>query len=347
MVGRKIRLIISTLCDAIGLFSLIIFLNKLFRKKRTVILMYHRVFDLGDEEEFPFYLVGPDTKMFERQIEYLTKRYNLLNLDEFAYLYQEEKDIPPNTVIITIDDGYIDCYNNIFPILKKYNCPATMFLSTGYVNSNSLFWVDELAYWIKKSSLKILKLEGLDYTFRIEDKKDKEKTINTLIKIFKSLKEVERKEMMNRLANTLGVKEKVNANLNLTWEQVKEMSQNRISFGAHTVNHPILTRISDEEARREVIDSKESIEGRIAQQVTTFCYPSGESETFNEFHKRLLKENGFLCAVASFGGAVGEKSDLFSLERISVDRSDTMPLFKAKIAGIFEIKKTLEKVLKT
>lgn len=340
---RKIRLFVSVLFNITGLFSLLVFLNKLFKRNKVIILMYHRVFDLDDKGEFPHCLAGPSSGSFRMQVEYLSKKYNLITLEELALFCREKKHIPPNSAVITIDDGYIDCYRNIFPILKKYNAPATMFLPTGYVGTDLLFWVDELAYRIKNTKLKEFSLDGLGGRFKLESKKDRQEAMDSVIKIFKRLKEENRRQAMDALIKLLSNEEKISANLNLTWEQVREMAGQRVSFGAHTITHPILTRINEEEARKEILGSKRRIEQEIKKPVLTFCYPSGENDTFNEFHKEILKENGFLCAVSTVSGTVGRKSDLFALKRIYVDKADTMALFKAKLSGIFSVFAVREK----
>jgi peptidoglycan/xylan/chitin deacetylase (PgdA/CDA1 family) len=61
----------------------------------------------------------------------------------------------------------------------------------------------------------------------------------------------------------------------LSWEEAKEMSRNGISFGAHTVSHPILTKLPLDRARKERLDSKRRIEQELDREVTTFCYPNG------------------------------------------------------------------------
>ncbi len=95
-------------------------------KKGTVILAYHAVNDniTGIEELF----VSPNE--FYRQIEYLSKSgYKPLHFNEIKDYTKYKK-----TVIVTFDDGYADNYHIAYPILKKFNFKATIFMVAGYIN---------------------------------------------------------------------------------------------------------------------------------------------------------------------------------------------------------------------
>jgi peptidoglycan/xylan/chitin deacetylase (PgdA/CDA1 family) len=89
------------------------------------ILMYHYI---NDEEPLRSRL-GVSPKSFQRQMRFLKEHnYNVVTLDKITDLIKYKKRIPPKTIAITFDDGYIDNYANAYPILKKYNIPATIFV---------------------------------------------------------------------------------------------------------------------------------------------------------------------------------------------------------------------------
>ncbi|MDD5618273.1 MAG: polysaccharide deacetylase family protein [Candidatus Omnitrophica bacterium] len=91
------------------------------------VLMYHYVIEdkaLAKKDKRVI-----TTTTFEKQMRFLkTNKYNVITLEEFARLLKEKKEISRNTVVITFDDGHLDNYQNAYPILKKYNLPATMFV---------------------------------------------------------------------------------------------------------------------------------------------------------------------------------------------------------------------------
>lgn len=98
--------------------------------KGAVVLMYHSI-----AENKEFFTVTP--LAFEMQMKYLREHsFNVIDLNLFAKIIKEKKDFPPKTIVVTFDDGYEDNYINALPILKKYNIPATVFISTSYINKN-------------------------------------------------------------------------------------------------------------------------------------------------------------------------------------------------------------------
>jgi len=119
----------------------IILLAGLIRQRYTApIIMYHYV----------HYGANPDDKLvvtpeaFQRQMRFLKEhRYNVISLETLAVLIKEKRKIPARTIAITIDDGHKDNYSYIFPVLKKYNLPATMFVivnEIGRVQNDKLSW---------------------------------------------------------------------------------------------------------------------------------------------------------------------------------------------------------------
>lgn len=94
------------------------------------ILMYHKI----DKEESLKNKLAVSPETFERQMNFLSRnKYNVISLRQFVDLVKAKKMIPKNTVVVTFDDGYENNYREAFPILKKYNIPATIFIITDFI----------------------------------------------------------------------------------------------------------------------------------------------------------------------------------------------------------------------
>ncbi|MBI4972832.1 MAG: polysaccharide deacetylase family protein [Candidatus Omnitrophica bacterium] len=125
------------------ILAVILFFTGYLRRQYVVpIVMYHLV----NPEENPFIqrmIVSPET--FQRQMHFLKeKHYNVVTLESLVSLIKEQKNISPRTIAITFDDGYKDNYTHAFPILKKYNFPATIFIIVNEVaRADRLSW-DEI-----------------------------------------------------------------------------------------------------------------------------------------------------------------------------------------------------------
>ncbi len=289
------------------------------------ILLYHRV----GGAKYPWIHPSITPRDFEHQLIYLCQRYEVLSLDKIGRYIQERKPLPQKAAVVSFDDGYKDNYTCAYPILKKYNVPATIFLATGYIGSGNLFWTDKVRYIVLNTTLKTLELNGLaEYPLRSTG--ERLRAASRIVESLKNLPGEEKDSLIEKLVNISGVA--IPANLGkeliLSWDEVKEMSNNGIAFGAHTVTHPILTKLPLEEARREIIQSKQHIEQKLNQAVTTFCYPGGEPTDFNDDIKQIVKENGFACAVTVAPRMVTTGTDLYELGRISAQPNfNTFKLF--------------------
>lgn len=85
-----------------------------------------------------YHEIDPD--IFEKHIVFLKKHYNIISLQTIRDLMcnlKKENELPPNSLVITFDDGWSSNYN-LLPIFRKYNHPVTIFLSTGFVDTNSI-----------------------------------------------------------------------------------------------------------------------------------------------------------------------------------------------------------------
>jgi peptidoglycan/xylan/chitin deacetylase (PgdA/CDA1 family) len=120
----------------------------------------------------------------------------------------------------------------------------------------------------------------------------------------------------------------------LGWEEIRRLDRaGSLLFGAHTVTHPDLRALTEEQARAEIAGSKRELEEHIDREVETFCYPAG---FFGKRERRLVDEAGFTAAVTTEPGTNRPEDDPLTLRRIQVDRSDTLLDFQAKVAGAFD-----------
>jgi len=296
----------------------------------AAILVYHRVGIFQDKWSISTIAVLE----FEKQMKYLKKTYNILDLEELVSLIKEKKAIPKKTVVITFDDGYLDNYTFAFPILKKYKIPATIFLTTGYVGSNKIFWWDKLGYIIFNTKIEKINLKDFGEIYP-KSIRQSIQSFESFIEKFKNIPEEKRKDLIEELLNSTNVTipKQIVKDTILSWDQVKEMAENGIKFGAHTVNHPILTQISMKNAENEIVNSKKDIEKHINEPVRTFCYPNGLSTDFNNEIKNLLEENDFSCALTLIPKMVTLNSDLFELGRIPP--GEDFHTFKYCLSGLY------------
>jgi len=300
-----------------------------FRKDQVGILVYHRFSDV----DVPFRL---NHKIFDSQIRFLKNNYNFISLNEYSnYVNGLTEKLPDYSLILTIDDGYEDNYLYAYPILKKYSIPATIFLSTDFVDKRSWLWSNKLEYILKKTAKKVFEFSSTGNKIVKCSVGTFQEWHRTQLLIFNSLRvlpDKERVEELDELAKYLEVKvpEQVADNfIPLSWSQISEMNENKIDFGSHTCSHPILSQLDKKQLKYELRKSKEIITGKLQKEITSFCYPNGKIEDISANVIEAVRKEGYACAVTTILGYNKPKiADPFLLKRLSL--SNDQPHLLAK-----------------
>ena len=207
--------------------------NKLYPRKNVVILCGH------EGKDFPLC------------VDYLRKNCKVISLDDLLEIHHNGAVIPDNAVVITFDDGYRDNFTTVFPILKKYKMPATIFLATNMIDTAKVSSSYKVRYAIMNTKKKFVRFNARRW--KLTTPSNRERVTQELCNLLKELPEETRSLKADEISTPLDitVDEKKLPQM-LTWEQIKEMSDNGITFGAHSLNHPMLTRIPLEDARKEI-----------------------------------------------------------------------------------------------
>jgi len=318
----------ASIANHSGFLDAYAFLRRKLTKSQVAILAYHRVYPNKDN----WSLEPTSPRTFEQQMEYFCRRYEILSLDKLVQYIHHGKSLPEKAVVITIDDGYKDSYLCAYPILKKNRIPATIFLVTGHIGTANLFWWDRVSYVIHHISVEQLSLDELG-SHSLWSEPDKSRANLIVTERLKKLPEERKNLLIDKLFQLSGVEIPVDLGreLILSWDEVKEMSNGDISFGAHSVTHPILTNMPLEQAKYEIIQSKKDIEEKLGQRVTAFSYPNGD---FNAELVSFIKETGFTCAVSiSPNKLISPKDRLYGLSRIAAIENSNK--FKGMSCGLW------------
>ncbi|NOQ55755.1 MAG: polysaccharide deacetylase family protein [Nanohaloarchaea archaeon] len=300
---------------------------------KTRILMYHRVVeDTQAKNDVLPKMVTKDE--FENQMRYISLKYRPISLNQFLDDAKKGK-IKKKSIVITMDDGYKDNYTNAYPILTKYNVPASIFLTSGLIDTDKMLWFDEVSAMI--CSTKKMEIKIQNRIFNISSNEKKTSSIQNIISMLKKTDNEERLRWIKELQKECRTSKNLNnKNTMLSWKEVKEMSKNKlITFGAHTQTHPILSKMNLKDVENEIAKSKQIIGIKTGIEPGLFSYPNGGKEDFNKDIKRILKKYDFKCATSTISGLNDKNCDLFELKRIGCSHENDNIVFKVKISGIF------------
>jgi peptidoglycan/xylan/chitin deacetylase (PgdA/CDA1 family) len=307
--------------------------------KSLTVINYHRIDDphRKDFDSFkPNVSATPDN--FDRQMDYLSKWFNVVSMQDVLQWLGGQKKLLPYTALITFDDGYLDNYTFAYPILRAHNFPALIFLTTEHIGTDIPFYWDMAAYCFHHTKRDQLtfpdgKIEGWSNPEQLDQ------VTRKWIELMKTFPQAEKLVYVQRLPELLGVSipDGFFKKLMTNWDQVKEMQKGGIEFGAHTMHHPILTRIPLEEVRAEIEGSKSRIEKELGEPVLSFAYPNGQSSDLNDKIEKIVADSGIRAAFTLLNGPSSQdevKRNPFAIRRIFISYKHSLSEYAALLSPI-------------
>jgi peptidoglycan/xylan/chitin deacetylase (PgdA/CDA1 family) len=278
---------------------------------RLTIMIFHRV--LHDPD--PLLPFEVDARTFERRMRSLSGWFNVIPLGE-AVVRLRERSLPPRALCITFDDGYADNYEVALPILARLGLPATFFIATGYLDGGCM-WNDKVIESVRQFPGNALDLSnaGLDVC-RTGSNFERIETIEHLLGRLKYERHDVRETIADAIAHAAGVT--VPSHLMMSRAQLRKLVDAGMSIGAHTVRHPILSRLDLSDAFEEIRSSKAFLEALIEQHIMSFAYPNGKpGKDYTSEHVDQVRALGFAAACSTATGCATYESDVLQLPRFT------------------------------
>lgn len=316
---------------------------------KALILMYHRVFPHGSG--VPDYspngiTVTPDE--FTMQMRFLRQNYDVVPLSRIVAAVRGEQTFAKNMCAVTFDDGWRDVYEHAFPILRRYEIPTTIYLTTGFIDEAAWFWEERSKYLLAllhehASSHKFAQEHALTAQSQLEIFGLAEimslrpsRLPGYLLERGREMKrwdERRRADLMAMLESAVRQLVPDAPRPFMNWDEVREMAQAGIEFENHTVTHSILSELSPSDAEREVRSASARIREVLDRAPSHLAYPYGK---FNKDVHRQMQHCDVHSATTTRNGLVSRGSDPYSLNRVNMcsDVACWKPLFAARVLGI-------------
>lgn len=297
---------------------------------KFAILCYHRIGTGG----IPYYSELP-TAEFEKQMRFLRRHYRILSLQQLVREISDPKS-KAQGVAVTFDDGYRGLYTEALPILTKYQIPATVYLIGAAMETGQPAWYDKIFLAMQVFPKEFFEIQ-LDTPRRLS-LPSRQARISAAIEIVTHLRTVpdaERRARCIEIEHQVALPADALAERMLNWTQVKEMQKAGISFGAHTMTHPVLSRLPLPEAERELRDSKQLIENRLQTPALDFAYPFGHAWDCSADVEHLAARVGFRSAVTTTWGVNRTGANPFALRRPQIGQDGSLSMFAFQMNQLF------------
>lgn len=296
---------------------------------RVYILEYHGVDPKNREWEGTI-----SQKRFRRHLQWLQKRFRFCTVADAAERLVAGS-LDEDWCVLTFDDGYLNNVEGAFPVLQELGIPATVYLTTGFLDGEEL-WFD-----VARRAL-AAEPHGDEQTTPPWVAEELQRhlgswpptdDVETLMKRLKYLPAKNRLSAVDQLKASglpLGV-----AARPMSWDQARELRDAGIELGAHTVRHPILSRLEPDEQKREILGSVERLTEELGEPPRTFAMPNGSAKDYDDHTLDILRRSGLQAACTTRRGPCKPGCDPFQLHRLGVG-SDTTAVLDTRLSGFFD-----------
>lgn len=326
----------SYLLKVIDFLNLYPLFNR-FTANAATVFMLHQVLPAGTRRDGEI-----SADYLDEFLAYLKKHhYNVIPLADYIDALSERRPLY-KTVVFTVDDGFRDFYVHAYPIFKKYNFPAAIFLTSDFIENGLFLWWNRIEFALKHTARTEVDLGSLGRgKHPLRDESDRKNAARVISKHLKQLSHDAMEQFIDELIAQLDVDisgQPEGEYQPLTWDEIHRMSQDGIEFYPHTKTHPIMSRISYPQKIVELAEPKRIIEEKLRRKADIFAYPNGEADDIDHDTIKALRETGYRAALTTTPGFdyTSNGNDLFRIHRIGLASE---PLwFKQYVSGLESFK---------
>lgn len=271
---------------------------------------------------------GFDPEQLRKGLEYLRRHnYELLSLtDLFARLHGNGVGLN-GAIVFTIDDGYTDHAEIAAPIFAGFDCPVTTFATTGFLDGALWMWWNKIEFIFLKTARQSAEVNAGGETIRyaLNGNGKNSAAQDDFIERCKLLDDEEKLKAIVSLAENAEVDLPENPPVMyapMTWDDARTCEKKGMTFGPHTVTHPVLSRTTSEKAEWEITESWNRLCTEVQNPVPVFCYPNGQFSDFGPREIGIFRKLGLSGAVVGAPGFAERLSDKdndwpFKIRRLS------------------------------
>lgn len=275
--------------------------------------------------------------ILRQQLQFLKSHYHIVHPDDFRAWIEHGQQLPPRAVLVTCDDGLLNTLTDMLPVLKSEGVSCLFFVTAASCSHEpGMLWYEELYQLMRTNSL-------TDADLQLPADEAAESPLSFQARWWSALRQASRldakartdwmSKVRNHCVSTQAPRSEKRWRL-LNIAELRQLADAGMSIGAHTLSHPVLSLCSDQEARREIQESKISLERALGRPVWAFAYPFGNPSTMGDRELRFASEAGFACAFLNVEHWGSKPANPFALPRTHVTSDTTLPEFAAHLSGL-------------
>ena len=296
-MNQATKRLVHSLVDNTAVTGLVSLLERVDKQQPNLlrIVTYHRV-DHPESRPWLYPRVTVTPEAFAAQMQFLATHYHPISLRELLNA-PDDTPLPPRAVLVTFDDAYCDFAEQAWPVMQRHHIPATLFVPTAFPDHpERIFWWDRIYQALRTTPRRDV-LHTPVRELPLETADQREQALVFLQDYIKTRPHAEAMPWVEEVCAELQSLPLESAVLG--WDALRRLAAEGVTLGAHSRTHPLMNRISKEEARAEALGSLQDLQAQIGSAPLIFAYPSGG---INDEVVQGLAQEGFLLAFTTRRG---------------------------------------------
>lgn len=299
------------------------------------ILVYHRVDWENAQPHLDPGNLSATPEQFERQMQLLAREYHPVTAEDLLSAARCDKKLPSRAVLVTVDDGYRDFKQHLWPIANRHGIRPILFVATAHIGTG-VFWWDKLYDALERTTLKEINTPA--GVLPLTSAENRLNAFAGLAYYMKTAPFDSAIDMVTELCRKLVDEPLARERITLDWDELRELAKAGVTIAPHTHTHPALGNINPAQARFEITESQRLIAAEIGSPCPLFAYSYGLPEAIGEQSGKILKETGCELAFTMTPGRASLKyDDRMYLPRIEVNPSLTLAHLHARLTVAYDI----------
>jgi peptidoglycan/xylan/chitin deacetylase (PgdA/CDA1 family) len=271
---------------------------------------------------------------------HITRHFHPVSLSDIAAAIEDRKELPDNSITITIDDGYRNFLLHGHPVFRKHRIPTTLYVVAGFADGRLWLWPDQIEFALQHTSKDSIhtNINGQALTLTLTKPEERMEAGHRLREVLKKVPNEQRIRFLDGFGDLCGVEIPAVPPADrapMSWDELRAVASEGVEVGCHTATHPILSRVaSPADLDREISGARQRIEERLGLPVRHFCYPNGRAIDIGDAAIRRVREAGFASAVTTIPGLNSIHAERLQIKRIPLDSSTDLQHGAESLVGL-------------
>jgi peptidoglycan/xylan/chitin deacetylase (PgdA/CDA1 family) len=313
------------------------------------VVTYHGVLPQGYAPVDPAFdgnLISAE--MLRGQMRLLKAHYNVISPGDALDWREGRRELPPRAVLLTCDDGLLNCLTDMLPVLQQEGLSCLFFVTGASVgDSRTMLWYEELFLLLLRAPAGPFQISfaGVLIQGELESREKRRALWWNSVKRLSQVDAGTRTAFLSavRMQFGSGAERDVDAGNPascrrfglLTCAELRELASAGMTIGAHTLTHPVLSQSPHEMAYAEISQSRVRLESALEGRVWAFAYPFGDPQSVTPEVLAMAQKAGYTAGFLNYGGGLGTDLPSYALPRVHVTAGMSLGEFDAHVSGFY------------